>query len=233
MNNTKVVYLDLWRTLALSNFREPVWFLQKAVSHKLDDNEPLGILPDEDFLSFCLTTEMTSPRALAQAAIRKFGGKIDEDSFEQFLRVVTQESNCLAHYGDVDQALSSMKQAGLELGMISNLWAFPSRRIFGSGNLDSYLNPAMKLLSYQIGMRKPDSRIFRLAIERSGVGASQCTMIGDNLYHDCIPAMEAGMNAILMDREQRIRTADIPAGIYRVENLFEVLDLLGLPEPAL
>ncbi|MBI1271759.1 HAD-IA family hydrolase [bacterium] len=231
MKNTKVVYLDLWRTMALSNCREPIWFLQKAIGHKLDDNEPFGVVTDEEFLSFCLTTNLTKPRALAKAAIEKFGGEIDEDAFQQFLRVITQESNCLAQYWDVNFALGAMKEAAIQLGMISNLWAFPTARIFGASDLDSYLNPSMKLLSFEVGIRKPDPEIFRLAIARCGSAASECTMIGDNLHHDCIPAKQAGMNAILIDREQRLKPEDVPSGIYRVENLFEVLDLLDIPRP--
>jgi FMN phosphatase YigB (HAD superfamily) len=53
------------------------------------------------------------------------------------------------------------------------------------------------------GVEKPDSRIYELALERAGVGASEAVFVGDNPEFDVAPPSELGMFAVLVDRRGR------------------------------
>lgn len=92
-----------------------------------------------------------------------------------------------------------------KLGVISNF----------SGNLEIILKE-FKMLdlfdfvldSYYVGASKPDSKIFKLAIEKCGVDPSQICYMGDNAVRDIIPANKLKFNTIhiLNSQETRIKT---------------------------
>ena len=56
------------------------------------------------------------------------------------------------------------------------------------------------LASEQIGWAKPDARIFRAALERTGVDAYRAIHVGDNYNKDVLGAVAAGIDAVLLDR---------------------------------
>jgi putative hydrolase of the HAD superfamily len=57
------------------------------------------------------------------------------------------------------------------------------------------------LISGELGIRKPDARIFNLACEQLGVASEDCLMIGDNLSADIQGARRTGMQAVWMSQE--------------------------------
>ena len=75
--------------------------------------------------------------------------------------------------------------------------------------------------SHEVGIEKPDPRIFALALERMGVAPAEAAYVGD-LYHvDVVGAVAAGLSAFLLDpfdlhqrsSVTRIRSlAELPAG---------------------
>ena len=50
-----------------------------------------------------------------------------------------------------------------------------------------------------MGVEKPDPRIFRIALERAGVAATEAVYVGDLYSIDVVGARAAGLSAILMD----------------------------------
>ena len=57
--------------------------------------------------------------------------------------------------------------------------------------------------SGEVGVAKPDARIFLAAAERFGVDVEQCAYVGDRLHTDAIGAAAAGMVGIWLDRHGR------------------------------
>jgi putative hydrolase of the HAD superfamily len=50
--------------------------------------------------------------------------------------------------------------------------------------------------STEVGIRKPDPAIFRLAIERMGLQPEEVTVVGDSYRKDIEPALSLGCKAI-------------------------------------
>ncbi|MRS11610.1 MAG: HAD family hydrolase [Actinobacteria bacterium] len=110
-----------------------------------------------------------------------------------------------AAYDDVRPAFERMKARGLKTGIISN---WDSRLVsllegLGFGELlDDIVSSA------DVGLHKPDPRIFLLACERLGVEPVEAGHIGDHHYADILGASAIGMRAVLIDRHG---TADAEA----------------------
>jgi epoxide hydrolase-like predicted phosphatase len=57
--------------------------------------------------------------------------------------------------------------------------------------------------SAHVGVRKPDPRIFRLALERLGVGAPEHAVFLDDFQGNVVAAERLGMQAILVEEDHR------------------------------
>jgi putative hydrolase of the HAD superfamily len=67
-------------------------------------------------------------------------------------------------------------------------------------NLETYFKAI--LISGELGVRKPDARIFQMACERLQVQPEDCLMVGDNLSADIEGAKSIGMQTVWMNKEQ-------------------------------
>jgi len=59
------------------------------------------------------------------------------------------------------------------------------------------------IFSGQIGLAKPNPRIFRLVLDHFDVNGEECVMVGDNLEVDIIPAKLLGFKTILVDTRKK------------------------------
>ncbi|MBI4864479.1 MAG: HAD-IA family hydrolase [Candidatus Riflebacteria bacterium] len=113
------------------------------------------------------------------------------------------------------EALESLAEMGYTLGVISNSDG-RAARLLARANLLSLVRFVID--STFVGLEKPDSRIFRLGLDRAGVEARQAIYVGDLYAVDVVGARKAGITGVLVDPLwldpsdcPRIRTvADLP-----------------------
>ncbi len=82
-------------------------------------------------------------------------------------------------YPDTAQVLDGLRARGVRTAVVSNIaWDIrPTFHDLGSG-------PDEFVLSFEVGVMKPDPRIFRNALERLGITAGETLMIGDSEEND-------------------------------------------------
>ncbi len=100
-------------------------------------------------------------------------------------------------YPDVVPALERLKERGLRVGVISN-WDGRLASLLGGLGLAGYLDTLV--CSAEVGLHKPDPRIFELACERVGVDPLRAAHVGDHHYADVLGATSVGMVPVLIDR---------------------------------
>lgn len=124
-------------------------------------------------------------------------------------------------YDDVPEALTTLHERGLRLGLISN-----SHRSLTSFQTHFALDGLMSVSvsSAEFGVMKPDPRIFQEALDRMQVTAAQAVMVGDSLSHDVLGARQLGMRGVWLDRSKR-GTLDDPT-IAVIGSLTELADVL-------
>lgn len=106
---------------------------------------------------------------------------------------------------DTLPTLSNLKGAGYKLAIISNAGDDEDvQTLVDNTGLRPYFD--LVLSSAACGVRKPNPRIFNLALERLGLQASQAAMVGDTLGADVLGAGNAGLYSIWLTRR-----ADTPA----------------------
>ena len=95
----------------------------------------------------------------------------------------------------VVETLVALRDRGYKVGLISNCTEEVCR-LWDSTALAPLFDVAV--LSFDVGMAKPDPRIYELATERLGVAANDCLYVGDGSDGELSGAEEAGMTAVLM-----------------------------------
>lgn len=78
------------------------------------------------------------------------------------------------------------------------------------------------LISQEVGIDKPDKRIFELAANKLGLSCDEIAFVGDNFYADIVGAYRAGMEPIWFFTDNK-RISDIP-----VKRIYEFKDLLKI-----
>jgi epoxide hydrolase-like predicted phosphatase len=87
-------------------------------------------------------------------------------------------------------AVAAAKRAGVRTGLVSNSWG---QGRYDRSRFDELFDLAV--ISGEVGMRKPDPRIYALAAERLGVPPDRCVFV-DDLPGNLKPAREIGMATV-------------------------------------
>jgi putative hydrolase of the HAD superfamily len=133
------------------------------------------------------------------------------------------DSGLWRFYDDVEPVLRELKSRGLRIGIISN-WDTRLKRISDDLGLTALVD--FLVISAEAGMRKPDPRIFHLALEKAGVRPEDAMHVGDLPEEDAEGARRAGVRPILIDRRKRVTPNSFPADVRVVGSLPELLTLL-------
>ena len=100
---------------------------------------------------------------------------------------------------DAIPTLQQLRDRGLRLGMISNTSDDKNvQQLLDRWELRSFFE--IILTSAGCGIRKPDQRIFRLALDHFKVPPEQVAMVGDSLEADILGANQVGIYSIWITR---------------------------------
>lgn len=122
----------------------------------------------------------------------------------------------------VSKSIEILKQlAGkYKLALVSNFY----------GNLESVLSDfgfdcfSTVVESAVVGVRKPDARIFSIALERMGLNAEEVVVVGDSLKNDIMPAKSVGYKTMwLKGIGWNGTTEDSPAADHTIGKLEDIL----------
>lgn len=97
---------------------------------------------------------------------------------------------------DVIPALQELNRS-YRLGVLANQerWI---RRTMARDGIDGFFD--VWAVSAEVGVEKPDPRLFRYALNQADVPAERCAMVGDRLDNDIIPAKRHGLWGVWMLR---------------------------------
>jgi hypothetical protein len=135
-----------------------------------------------------------------------FYGSLNEYSRKvaYFFHASLQGTRC---YRGAAEALRHVHEAGLVQGLLADAQCFTLTQLErGLGeqdpaaNLDAWIDPGLRILSYEVRGRKPSDRIFRRALsalEERGISPDQVLHVGARIPQDLAPAKRSGMKTAL------------------------------------
>ena len=122
--------------------------------------------------------------------------------------------------------LNALRERGLKTAIVSNC-SSEEVQVLRESELYRYFDEV--ILSYEVGMKKPDLPIYEEAVSRLGVKAEDCLFVGDGGSDELPGARNAGMTALQAKwytnqfPQKRETIGDFPVA----EEPLEVLKLLA------
>jgi len=89
-----------------------------------------------------------------------------------------------------------------------------------------YFDPVV--VSGDHGYRKPDPRLFQLALDGMAVAAGNTLYVGNDMYRDIYGAREAGLTTVMFDSDQGEKTYRDCAPDYTITDFRDLPAILGL-----
>src|SRR5919198_1724851 len=148
--------------------------------------------------------------------------KIIADKLEY---VLNGERNLFHFFDDAEQTIGVLSKQ-YDLGIIDNQLG-GILYLLERSNIKRFFK--VIIISSKLQMKKPDPKIFQLAIDRAGYYSEDCVMIGDRLDTDISPANRLQMKTIRITNsifkfQKPINELEQP--MYTVANLSEIPNIL-------
>ncbi len=80
------------------------------------------------------------------------------------------------------------------------------------------------------GFRKPDRRLFQLALDGMGVAAENTMYVGNDMHRDIFGAREAGMWTVMFDSDQGTKAYRDCVPDYTITDIRQLLEILEVPD---
>ena len=200
-NEIKAIIFDLYDTLLyIANETKPYTKLFLNLSlQPAEFKQAKAIALTEDFADLSGLVKRIKPDA-----------NINLQPYED---EITKEVKSAVLFPETKRVLEELQKRNFRLGLISNL-ASPYKKPFFDLGLDKYFEKA--LFSCEVGLQKPDVRIYQRILQDMKLSPSQTFMVGDKINRDVNPPKSMGMNAVLIDRHKQSITS-----ILSLEEIFQ------------
>ncbi|MGQ9661532.1 MAG: HAD family hydrolase [Kiritimatiellia bacterium] len=101
-------------------------------------------------------------------------------------------------YPEVSDALENLRMRGLPLGIVSNWQKGLVHFCMELGILEYF---QVVVCSAELGIQKPDPKMFETAVAGLGLRAEEVLHVGDTIEEDVEGARQAGVSCVWLDRE--------------------------------
>lgn len=133
----------------------------------------------------------------------------------------------LSAYDDVTEVLRILSRTGLILGVISSGRTLKQTEKLIRLRVFPYIDPNAIFITDQVGIGKPNPKLFRRATERVGVLPAEAMYVGDHPTHDVDAANAAGLITVWNRREgKHLDVQGRTEPRYVVFNFWDLLDLI-------
>lgn len=180
-------------------------------------------LLDDEFARLDVKDEAGFWRRYDGVALAGLGVELDEESFSDALSLRLRETFAKVEswvpFPDAVPALERVRGLGLTTGLVSNASEL-ARRVLRHLDMERLFDTVV--ISEEVGVRKPDPRIFKIALERAGSSPSGTLFLGDKPATDIAGATGAGLRGVLVDR----RDTFPDSGLVRIRSLDDLEEAL-------
>ena len=129
-------------------------------------------------------------------------------------------------YPFVSEMLDALR-GQIPMGLVTDAQSAYARGELHQAGILDYFDPI--IVSGDYGYRKPDPRLFQLAIDALGAPAENILYVGNDMHRDIYGARQAGMQTVMFDSDNGTKEYDDCVPDYRIADYRDLLSLLGIP----
>ena len=132
------------------------------------------------------------------------------------------------------ELLEDLTAAGVRVGIITHGWTVKQAEKLIRLGLIPHLDPEAIFISDQIGISKPNPKLYQVALARLGLEAGEVMYVGDNPENDVVPPARLGMKTVWARRASKQSESPVEPD-HVVEGFGELRRILrevyGVPLP--
>ncbi len=221
MDNIRAVIFDFDNTLG-DRYRYSYDTYRYMLKTYLPDVEENSLLFESMLQDLALYDEYgnaTPKDHVLKSFERRYNVKIDIDNFGKWW--VEHQYLFTVLFPETMETVIKLKEK-YKLGILTN-----GAHIAQWGKVEkSGLLPYMDavIISGDVGITKPDARIFEMMADQLGVKCDQCVYVGDTFSCDIVGALNSGMKPIWIWPSERARPSDYE--VTRISKLSDLLEIL-------
>ncbi len=167
------------------------------------------------FERFAYPLQQTSETTLSEQEINDLATKIGD----KFCQLTTDYFSLMPYAAEVIPRLAEH----YPLTLISNGFIEVQYQKINNSGLRPFFQHIV--LSEEVGIQKPQSQIFRIALEQNGINADEAVMVGDSYFNDIAGAKAVGIDQIWIKDTATPQLPDQSA-TWIVPNLLQAASLL-------
>jgi len=133
----------------------------------------------------------------------------------------------LAPYADVPPLLAALREAGVQTGVVTHGWtAKQAEKLVRLGLLE-FFDPEAIFISDQVGISKPNPKLYAHVLRELGREPEEVMYVGDNPTHDVRPPQSLGMIAVWARRGAKRGLAPGIVPDHEIDSFEELREILG------
>lgn len=142
-----------------------------------------------------MTGEFPHYHSVIEDVMRQYELEYNKEAVDYLYAERVKEKQCSFERirPDIVEVLERIRSSGIKLGLISNCTE-EEVQYWRASRLDAFFNDV--LFSFEVGLAKPDERIYRLCCERLGVKPEHTIFVGDGGSSELEGASKAGMRPL-------------------------------------
>lgn len=205
----QAVFFDLYGTLIdidVDESQASLWQAIQALISPTDDmSDPRKLR--HQFEKCLQKASRRTDSSIFETAVRDFLHRVphanatSRDEFQAVFRRASRQRLALRPYAV--KLIQRLKRAGLKVALISNTEAALTRIDLYDVGMESVFE--LIILSSDIGIEKPDPRIFLKALNELHLTPDEVVYIGDNQIDDIQGSAAAGIRSILITNQSAVR----------------------------
>ncbi|GAB3798128.1 HAD family hydrolase [Virgibacillus kimchii] len=228
-NNIKLIAFDLGYTLVF-NEREEIYnafISEKGIYHPMKDIQMAFHLTDKTFMReypgmLGRHPKFQLPWYLGMVSYN-LGEKVDLNEAAKFFVENSNRETYWHLFSYTRQVLEDLREQGYKLALLSN-WDPSARTLLERLGIYDLFDTI--LVSSEVGIEKPNKKIFELLLSETKLKPEEIIYVGDNYYDDVKGSRKVGIETLLLNRFDRkgIEEIDDAIIIPTTEEIFKVLE---------
>lgn len=187
----RAVVFDMYETL-ITHYDCPLYFTPEMAADcgiELERFQKTWRGTDHERTVGILTLEEVIEKILKENGV--YSGEL----FDRVIsRRIETKKECFRHlHKQIIPMLEELRKRGLKIALISNCFS-EEAEVIRESVLAEYFD--VMCLSYELGMKKPDLRIYEHCVKELGVAYEECLYVGDGGSNELEAAEECGMKAV-------------------------------------
>jgi putative hydrolase of the HAD superfamily len=127
-------------------------------------------------------------------AVADFG--LDQNLIEDILRLYATVDEPLSLFAESENTLLGLRRLGLKLALVTNGGVRVQRNKIRLLGLEKFFDVVVLARETEGGKDKPDPEVYRVALQKLGVGAEAALCVGDNPFTDFWGAKRLGIRTV-------------------------------------